>query len=134
MNKPRLQTLILEMTQDCDHACLYCYNPWRHPDAQPTPARPRADVRALLAHVLAQVDCGHVTLTGGEPLLCPDPSETVRFLTRLGVRVNVITNGHRLTDALAAELVQSGVSLFAVPLLSHRREVHDALCGSPRGF
>ncbi len=131
---PRLQTLILEMTQDCDHACLYCYNPWRHPDARPAPAHPRADVRALLAHVLAQVDCGHVTLTGGEPLLCPDLAETVRFLAERGVRVNLITNGHRLTDALAAKLVERGVSLFALPLLSHRREVHDALCGASGAF
>lgn len=134
MNKPRLQTLILEMTQDCNHVCLYCYNPWRHPDVQPPSTRPRADVRTLLAHVLAQVDCGHVTLNGGEPLLCPDLSETVQFLTHRGVRVNIVTNGHRLTDALAAELVQSGVSLFSVSLLSHRREVHDGLCGSPGAF
>lgn len=134
MDRPRLQTLILEMTQECDHACLYCYNPWRHPDAQPASARPRADVRALLAHVLAQVDCGHVTLTGGEPLLCPDLADTVRFLTGRGVRVNLITNGRRLTDTRAAELVQSGVSLFAVPLLSHRREVHDTLCGAAGAF
>lgn len=134
MDRPRLQTLILEMTQECDHACLYCYNPWRHPDARPAPAGPRADVRALLAHVLAQVNCGHVTLTGGEPLLCHDLAETVRFLAERGSRVNLITNGHRLTDALAAELVRSGVSLFAVPLLSHRREVHNALCGIAGAF
>ncbi len=134
MDRPRLQTLILEMTQDCDHACVYCYNPWRHPDARPAPARPRADVLGLLAHVLAQVDCDHVTLTGGEPLLCDDLAETVGFLARRGVRVNLITNGHRLTDARAAELVECGVSLFAVPLLSHRREVHDALCGVAGAF
>ena len=134
MGRPRLQTLILEMTQDCDHACLYCYNPWRHPGARPAPARPQPDATALLAHVLAQVDCGHVTLTGGEPLLCEDLEETVGFLARRGVRVNVITNGHRLTDARAAELIQRGVSLFAVPLLSHRRETHDALCGAAGAF
>lgn len=134
MDKPRLQTLILEMTQDCDHACLYCYNPWRRDGARPESARPPTDAPALLAHVLAQVDCGHVTLTGGEPLLCDDLAETVGFLSGRGVRVNLITNGHRLTDARAAELIQSGVSLFAVPLLSHRREVHDALCGAPGAF
>lgn len=150
MEKPRLQTLILELTEACDHACLYCYNYWRHPDARGGEAYPDhgfADSRslgdfgslrdtslaptALLAHVLDQVDCNHVTLTGGEPLLCDDLPETVRFLSERNVRVTIITNGHRLTEPLAAELIAGGVSLFEIPLLSHRREVHDALCGAP---
>ncbi len=134
MGKPRLQTLILEMTQDCDHACLYCYNPWRRIGARPAPARPPTDAAVLLAHVLAHVGFVPVTLTGGEPLLCEDLADTVRFLSGRGVRVNVITNGYRLTDARATELVQCGVSLFSVSLLSHRREVHDALCGAAGAF
>jgi hypothetical protein len=31
MKRPRLQTIIFEVTQGCDHACLHCYNTWNHP-------------------------------------------------------------------------------------------------------
>jgi MoaA/NifB/PqqE/SkfB family radical SAM enzyme len=133
MNRPRLQTLIVELTQACDHACLYCYNYWNHPDFR-GPREPDSAVRALLAHVLDQVDCSHVTLSGGEPLLRPDLPEIVRFLAERSVRVTVITNGHRLTDSLAGDLISAGVGLFELPLLSSRREVHDRLCAAPGAF
>jgi len=133
--RPRLQTLILELTRACDHACCYCYNFWSHPASPPAgDDGPPADVRPLLAHVLDQVDCSHVTLTGGEPLLREDLPEIVRFLAARDMRVNLITNGHRLTAARIAELIQSGVTLFELPLLSFHRETHDALCASPGAF
>jgi radical SAM protein with 4Fe4S-binding SPASM domain len=130
--RPRLHTLILELTQDCDHACGHCYNYWRHPEyVEPDAALPpQGDVRTLLTHVLDQVECSHVTLTGGEPLLCRDLPQTVRFLSDRDVRINLITNGHRLTEPMAAELIRGGVSLFELPLLSHGREVHDDMSGS----
>ncbi len=136
MTRPRLQTIILEVTQACDHACLHCYNYWNHPSARlsPQPGDDEVDVRPLLARVLDQVDCNHVTLTGGEPLLRGDLPETVSFLNERGVRVNLISNGHRLSDDLTADLVRRGVDLFELPLLSFRREVHDALSGARGAF
>jgi radical SAM protein with 4Fe4S-binding SPASM domain len=131
-----LQTIIFEVTRACDHACSYCYNYWNHPDF----ASPRrlesdsADLRPLMAHVLDQVDCDLVTLTGGEPLLRPDLPEMVSFLTERNVRVNLITNGHRLSEEVVIDLLQRGVTLFELPLLSYRREIHDALSGSRGAF
>lgn len=133
MARPRLPTLIVEVTRACDHACCYCYNIWNHPDA-PREGLPEADIRPLLAHVLDQVECTHVTLTGGEPLLRPDLLQIVGFLAARDVRINLITNGHRLTDGLAAELIRAGVTLFELPLLSHRRSVHDSLVGVEGAF
>ncbi len=152
MTRPRLQTIILEVTPACNHACLHCYNYWNHPDpatpsalsTAPLPLSPkeeggprgkeRSDVRPLLAHVLDQIDCTHVTLTGGEPLLRPDLPDIVSFLAERGARVNLISNGHLLTDELAAELIERGVGLFELPLLSFRREAHDALSGATGAF
>lgn len=133
MLRPHLSTIILEVTQACDHTCRYCYNTWNHPDA-PRQRLPELDVRPLLARVLDQVDCTHVTLTGGEPLLRPDLPQIVAFLAARDLRVNLITNGHRLTDELAAELIRAGVTLFELPLLSHRRQTHDALSDASGAF
>lgn len=136
MTRPQLQTLIFEITQACDHACAHCYNYWSHPEYQGAGhlASERADLRPLLAHVLDQVNCGLVTLTGGEPLLRPDLPEIVSFLAERDVRINLITNGHRLSEERTAELVRRGVSLFELPLLSFRREMHDALSGRQGAF
>jgi len=135
MSRPRLQTIIFEVTQACNHACLHCYNYWNHPNWHGARLDGlTTDVRPLLAHVLDQVECTHVTLTGGEPLLREDLPEIVSFLSERGVAVNVISNGHRLTDSITVDLIQRGVSLFELPLLSYRREVHDALSGSAGAF
>ncbi|MCU0519075.1 MAG: radical SAM protein [Anaerolineae bacterium] len=134
MSRPRLQTVILEVTQACDHACSHCYNIWNHPQAAAAAvtAAP-VDVRPLLAHVLAQVDCHHVTLTGGEPLLRDDLPDIVSFAARLA-QVNLITNGHRLDELTVADLIRRGVALFELPLLSYRREAHDELSAAPGAF
>jgi radical SAM protein with 4Fe4S-binding SPASM domain len=138
MIRPRLETLIVELTQSCDHACLHCYNHWRHPEFRDPVGRgaipPKGDARGLLAHVLHQVECNHVTLSGGEPLLYDGLPELVRFLAGRDVRINLITNGHRLTGAVVADLIRGGVSLFDLPLLSFRREVHDELSGASGAF
>lgn len=134
MDRPRLQTIIFEVTQACDHTCLYCYNYWNHPDWRGDTLNGGGDVRPLLAHVLDQVDCRHVTLTGGEPLLRADLPEVVSFLNDRGAAVTIISNGHRLDDARAADLIRRGVGLFELPLLSWRREVHDELSGCRGAF
>jgi radical SAM protein with 4Fe4S-binding SPASM domain len=134
MERPRLQTIIFEVTQSCDHACLHCYNTWNHPAWQGTPHLGSGDLRPLLAHVLDQVDCRHVTLTGGEPALRADLPEIVRFLNRRELAVTMISNGHRLTEDRIRDLIDCGVGLFELPLLSYRRAVHDALSESTGAF
>jgi radical SAM protein with 4Fe4S-binding SPASM domain len=135
MSRPRLGTIIFEVTQACDHACLHCYNTWNHPSNSNPGLDGSVDgLWPLMSHVLGQVDCTHVTLTGGEPLLYGDLGYSVGRLAELGLRVNLITNGHRLDEDLTAGLIQQGVTLFELPLLSFRREVHDALSGAEGAF
>ncbi|KAF0106350.1 MAG: hypothetical protein FD146_2616 [Anaerolineaceae bacterium] len=131
--KPRLQSLIFEVTQACNHACLHCYNVWQGPQAVPYPRGQLDTPRTLnlLAKALEETVCSHVTLTGGEPLLRPDLPDILEFLQRRRVQATVISNGHLLDEAAASSLIARGVGLFELPLLSHRREVHDELSGTP---
>jgi radical SAM protein with 4Fe4S-binding SPASM domain len=46
----------------------------------------------------------------------------------------VISNGRRLDEPIVVDLLERGTSLFELPLLGDRREVHDALSGSPGAF
>ncbi|MFN2270125.1 MAG: radical SAM protein [Anaerolineae bacterium] len=134
----RLQTLIFEVTQRCNHACLHCYNVWNGPErlegSYPRGELDTAKTLALLNKALDEVDCNHVTLTGGEPLLREDLGHILDLLRERGVRVTLISNGHLLDEPSVVDLLERGVGLFELPLLSRRREVHDRLSGSPGAF
>ncbi|HEX7540650.1 MAG TPA: radical SAM protein [Anaerolineales bacterium] len=131
--RPRIQSLIFEVTQHCNHACLHCYNVWQAAGHSTYPRGEHNTSRTLdlLAKALDETICQHVTLTGGEPLLRPDLPGLLEFLQKRRVQVTVISNGRLLDEPTAESLVQRGVGLFELPLLSHRREVHDELSGAP---
>jgi radical SAM protein with 4Fe4S-binding SPASM domain len=128
--RPHLQSLIFEVTQRCNHACLHCYNVWQAGD-YPRGELDTPRTLSLLAKALDEITCSHVTLTGGEPLLRPDLPQLLDFLLQRGVRTTVISNGRLLDQARIHRLHRSGVSLFELPLLSSRRELHDTLSGTP---
>jgi radical SAM protein with 4Fe4S-binding SPASM domain len=131
--RPRIQSLIFEVTQLCNHACLHCYNVWQGPQQTPYP-RGQLDISGtldLLAKALDETVCHHVTITGGEPLLRSDLTQILEFLNKRHVQTTIISNGRLLDEPAAISLVQGGVGLFELPLLSHRREVHDELSGAP---
>jgi radical SAM protein with 4Fe4S-binding SPASM domain len=136
--RPRLQSLIFEVTQRCNHACLHCYNVW-HPDAQGRPAAyPRGELDtgrtlALLDKALDETDCHHVTLTGGEPLLRQDLPHVLDLLRARGVQATVISNGRLLSEEAVVDLLARGVGTFELPLLGPR-QVHDRLSASPGAF
>lgn len=127
--RPRLQSLIFEVTQQCNHACGHCYNVWQGGSSYPRSELDTSRTLELLAKALKETDCPHVTLTGGEPLLRKDLFEILEFLQRRHVRMTLISNGRLLDGDMVAHLMERGVGLFELPLLSHRREVHDELSG-----
>ena len=135
---PRLQTLIFEVTQRCNHTCLHCYNVWNGPErldgSYPRGELDTAQTLALLNKALDETTCNHVTLTGGEPLLREDLPEILDLLRERNVRATLISNGHLLDEPTVVDLLDRGVGLFELPLLGRRREVHDHLSGSTGAF
>ena len=127
--KPHIQSLIFEVTQHCNHACLHCYNVWQGDGAYPRGELDTHRTLELLAKALDETVCHHVTLTGGEPLLRPDLPDILDFLQQRNVQSTIISNGRLLDEAKTTEVLGHGVGLLELPLLSHRREVHDQLSG-----
>ena len=131
--RPHLQSLIFEVTQRCNHACLHCYNVWQ---GETSPQYPRGELDSsrtlsLLAKALDETDCRHVTLTGGEPLLRADLDLLLDYLRGRNVLATIISNGRLLTEERIPSLTERGVALFELPLLSHRRATHDQLSAAP---
>jgi radical SAM protein with 4Fe4S-binding SPASM domain len=133
--RPRLQSFIFEVTPRCNHACRHCYNFWQAPgSAPPIGELDTTQTLALLTKALDETRCGHVTLTGGEPLLRRDLPSILDLLRERGVMTTVISNGRLLVEPTVVDLLDRGVDLFELPLLSHRREVHDLLSGALGAF
>ncbi len=133
--KPRIHSLIFEVTQRCNHACLHCYNVWNGGNGAGA-AYPRGELDtertlALLGKALDETICSHVTLTGGEPLLRSDLPAILDFLRGRNKQITIISNGRLLSEAAAVDCLDRGVGLFELPLLSHQREIHDRLSGAP---
>ncbi len=134
--KPRLQSLIFEITQRCNHACLHCYNVWQGEPPSPPIHYPRGELDTprtlhLLTKALDETKCHHVTLTGGEPLLRADLPILLDYLRERNIQVTIISNGRLLKEQTAVSLIEHGVALFELPLLSHQRETHDRLSAAP---
>jgi len=137
--RPHHPTLIFEVTQRCNHACPHCYNVWHAEGKGRQGPYPRGELDTertlvLLNKALDETLCEHVTLTGGEPLLRSDLREILDLLMERNVRVTLISNGRLLTEETVVDLIERGVTMFELPLLSHRREMHDRLSGSPGAF
>jgi radical SAM protein with 4Fe4S-binding SPASM domain len=129
-SRPHFQSLIFEVTQRCNQACLYCYNVWKGAAGYPRGELDTARTLDLLAKALDETDCGHVTLTGGEPLLRCDLLHILEFLQHRRVQTTLISNGRLLDETKVANLIQYGVGVFELPLLSHTRQIHNELSGA----
>jgi radical SAM protein with 4Fe4S-binding SPASM domain len=138
-DRPCLRSIIFETTQQCNHACLHCYNIWNPSTIQNSNTYPKGQLDTsatldLLQKALNETTCSHITLTGGEPLLRKDLSQILTFLQERGVSTTIISNGHNLDEPTVVDFLDRGVGLFELPLLSHRREMHDHLSGCPGAF
>ena len=130
----RQQSFVFEVTQECNHDCLHCYNAWKNPGDYPMGQLPTDETLTMLGKMLDETGASLVSLSGGEPLGRPDVCEIVDFLVDRGAVVNLITNGSLLDEAAIARLTPAKISIFELPLLSAEREIHDQLSGREGAF
>ncbi len=86
-------------TTGCNLRCWFCdtpYTSWQ-------PEGPRRDWQEVLKHVL-KLDCAHVVLTGGEPLLQPDIVPLSQALRSEGRFITIETAG-TVIRPVAADLM-----------------------------
>ena len=75
-----------------------------------------------------------VGVTGGEPMLREDLLELLRAGSRLGLHMHLNTDGFRVDDASARELVRAGVRSVNVSLDGASAGEHDLARGRTRRF
>ena len=130
----RQESFVFELTQRCNHDCPHCYNVWKNRAPYPGGELGTRETIAMVENMLDETGAGLVSLSGGEPLLREDFFEILDWLVGQHVTVNLITNGSLLTEQTVERLVPNKVSIFELPLLSSRREIHDRMSGSAGAF
>ena len=125
-----MDSIIFEATQACNHDCLHCYNAWKCGQPYPMGQLDTADTLKLLDRIIRETKPRVFSFTGGEPLLRPDILTLIEHVSGKNVTVNLLTNGSLLDDEMIRRLVDAGVSLFEIPLLSGARDEHNYLTRS----
>ncbi|MBN8458923.1 MAG: radical SAM protein [Verrucomicrobia bacterium] len=132
--RPKLpDSFIFEVTTRCNIDCPHCYNVWKADACYPTANPGTAEILGTLGNMIRQMSPRLITLTGGEPLTRRDLPEIVDFIRSRDISINLITNGSLVTDSIAGQY-RGKISLWELPLLSHRREIQDAIGGSADFF
>jgi len=117
---------VFSLTKRCNSRCLYC-GIWE----APKPLEPSFDEISYVVEQLHALGVKELVLSGGEPLLRSDIVEIVSTATRLGLKVNLLTNGVRLDHPLIDDLVNAGIHTITLSLDSLNPDVYYKLRGIP---
>lgn len=108
-------------TYKCNFNCNHCYS------------RNRSDIKELspneklhVAKNIVESKVFNVNLGGGEPLLCDDCYETIKFMSDSGVNVNLSSNGWKISDKQIQMLSNSGLSGVFLSIDHIIPEIHDS--------
>lgn len=121
---PWIGSAKLKLVDGCNLRCFMCDYWRRRREGELT----RAEVAAALAD-LAALGCRKVHLTGGEVFLRRDLVDVAAEATRLGMRVNLTTNGTLVDKPRAKALLKLPVRSITVSLDAPVRALHDDLRG-----
>lgn len=117
----------IALTYGCNLSCRFCYAGCKCTSKKASSEMSTADVRRVLDIIRYEAEVPSVSWTGGEPTLREDLVELTQYATGIGMRVNLITNGTNLTEALVTELKEAGLRSAQVSLEGPSAEVHDSL-------
>ena len=96
----------IEVTDKCNLNCPGCF---RHTLEG---HRPLEDVKRDILKATELTNCSRIAISGGEPLIYPHIIEIVSFISHLGLKPILLTNGVNLNWDFALELKRAGLFQF----------------------
>ncbi len=95
----------LEVTDICNIHCQGCYRQILGEGHKPL-EQLKEEVRLLKAWR----NCDGISLAGGEPILHPNIVELIRYISSLGMKSMILSNGYALTEDLLWKLKKAGLT------------------------
>lgn len=127
--KNNLKHFVFEITQDCNQNCIYCYNVWRHRD-YPKGLLSIDKWKKIILKLKEETKVNLISLSGGEPLLYHDLIDLIKFIRGQNIKINLLTNGSLIDEKIAKKLSEFDISIFEIPLVSYRKNIHQKLKGT----
>jgi organic radical activating enzyme len=93
----------IEVTDRCNITCPGCYRQRMEGD------KPLEKVKEEILRCKQLTKCDSMVIAGGEPLIYPQIIEVVRYVSSLGLKPLILTNGTMLTPELAGQLKNAGL-------------------------
>ena len=94
----------IEVTDNCNLNCQGCYRNNRDGD------KALDEIKQEIVECKKATNCDVMVIAGGEPLLYPDITEVVSFISSLGLKPLILSNGVLFSDKLAIELKKAGLA------------------------
>ena len=118
-----------EMTYKCNESCVHCYNPGASHSPLEKPQRINNELSTEQAFkVMDKIAEGgnfYLTISGGEIMLRKDFYELVEYARKLGMAVNIYTNGLKLDQINMERLAKLWPSTVSISIYSDIPNVHD---------
>jgi radical SAM protein with 4Fe4S-binding SPASM domain len=127
--RPRVNSVAIELTAHCNQKCDYCYNAYRSDGGAAVGA---AELELLLGRIdrlFEAFDVDHVTLTGGEPFARSDVFRVLDRVREADVGIQIISNGGLITRAIAEKLADYRVHYVQITLNGPDAELHEEHVG-----
>jgi MoaA/NifB/PqqE/SkfB family radical SAM enzyme len=118
----------LDITYRCNCCCRMCQR-WKDPRGGELSVAEYQE----LANLLQEMGSHQISIAGGEPLLRDDAFSIIEHFSRLGMSVNLCTNG-LLLKKYHAEICQSGATCVTISLDGASAESHDHIRGMPGSY
>ena len=117
---------VIEVTDYCNFNCKWCF---ANSGSNPNPKHMGLEKAEKLIETLALAGVRQVTISGGEPTVYPHLKEVIQKASSYGLVIHMNTNGYLLTEELATELRELGLSQVQINIDSLCSENHDFIRG-----
>lgn len=125
----RLLSMEIEFSRECNFRCAYCYLEDRTAAAGELS---RQEIKEVILQA-RELGARKIIILGGEPSIYPHLIEMLRFLGRLGLTIELFTNGSGVTAELARVLAEERVRVV-VKMNSRDAAIQDQLAGKKGAF
>ena len=98
----------IEATDICNIKCHGCYRLVMGEGHKPV-----EQIKEEILFLRKWRNCDNITLAGGEPILHPDIAEIVSFISGMGMKSVILTNGLALNDNILNEMKKAGLLGFS---------------------
>lgn len=132
-NNPKLKTIMLEITSRCNAKCEHCGS--RCGDFIPKDEIELEYLKKTFKEIAERYEneLPDVIITGGEPLVRKDVFEFAKYISDLGFRWGMTTNGMLINDSMIKSFEEAKISSIAISL-DGLKETHERFRRVPGSF